>query len=199
MKNFCLYILLGWFASLQCLCAEKEPVKDADIQKVYVIFKTHLDVGFTDWGSKVIDTYTYNFIPAVLNLSEEIMKDSLSQIDYPWTCGSWLIWNYLERASNENGQRMKEAIGRGDFTWHAMPFTMQVELCDSAMLSAALNISKNWICFWTENDCCKNNGCTRCHEGYFCLKAEWDSVVACRDKSGCSCGTISGDISLEEC
>lgn len=142
MKNFCLYILLGWFASLQCLCAEKEPVKDADIQKVYVIFKTHLDVGFTDWGSKVIDTYTYNFIPAVLNLSEEITKDSLSQIDYPWTCGSWLIWNYLERASNENGQRIKEAIGRGDFTWHAMPFTMQVELCDSAMLSAALNISK---------------------------------------------------------
>ena len=142
MKIFCLYTLLGWFASLQCLCAEKEPVKDADIQKVYVIFKTHLDVGFTDWGSKVIDTYTYNFIPAVLNLSEEIMKDSLSQIDYPWTCGSWLIWNYLERASNENGQRMKEAIDRGDFTWHAMPFTMQVELCDSAMLSAALNISK---------------------------------------------------------
>ena len=38
MKNFCLYILLGWFASLQCLCAEKEPVKDAVIVKCFANF-----------------------------------------------------------------------------------------------------------------------------------------------------------------
>ena len=48
----------------------QQSVGNARIDKVYLIFKTHLDVGFTELGSKVVDTYNHEFIPAALKLSE---------------------------------------------------------------------------------------------------------------------------------
>lgn len=115
--------------------------KEADIEKIFVVFKTHLDIGFTELSGKVADTYHHHFIPAALDLTETLAKDSLS-LRYAWTTGSWLIWNYLERADYDNRRRMEEAIRRGDFGWHALPFTMQVELCDSALMSAAFSLSE---------------------------------------------------------
>lgn len=113
-----------------------------EIDKILIVYKTHLDIGFTDLGSRVIDTYNYQFIPSVLDLSDSFTKDSASKIKYPWTTGSWLIWNYLKRGTNEETHRIEEAIRRGDFWWHAMPFTLQVELCDSSLLSAACSLSE---------------------------------------------------------
>ncbi|MCD7936857.1 MAG: DUF5054 domain-containing protein [Tannerellaceae bacterium] len=114
---------------------------DETIDKVYVIFKTHLDVGFTELGSKVVDTYNHFFIPGALALSEQFAQED-GNIRYPWSTGSWLIWNYLEKASGENRTRMEEAIRRGDFRWHAMPFTTQVELADSSLFSLGLTLSQ---------------------------------------------------------
>ena len=34
------------------------------VKKVYLIFKTHLDIGFTDYASAVLDRYITEFIPA---------------------------------------------------------------------------------------------------------------------------------------
>lgn len=112
-----------------------------DVEKIFVVFKTHLDIGFTELAGKVASTYHHEFIPAAFKLSEALATDS-SSLGYPWTTGSWLIWDYLEQSRNVNCRRMEEAIRRGDFAWHAMPFTMQVELCDSALLFAAFSLSE---------------------------------------------------------
>lgn len=130
-------ILLALITIMPVNAQQKE-----EIDKILIIYKTHLDIGFTDLGSKVIDTYNHQFIPSVLDLSKSFKEDSVSGIKYPWTTGSWLIWNYLERSTGEDSRRMEEAIRRGDFGWHAMPFTLQVELCDSSLLSAACSLSE---------------------------------------------------------
>ena len=45
----------------------------ASIKRVHVVFKTHLDIGFTDLGKNVIERYMEHFIPR------------------PWSCpSSWL-------------------------------------------------------------------------------------------------------------
>lgn len=129
--------------SFTSLLVSAQSAENKDITKVYLVFKTHLDIGFTELSSKVIDTYNREFIPSALALSEELSKGENEGTTYPWTTGSWLIWNYLQNASGNNRQRMEKAIQRGDFWWHAMPFTLQTELCDSSLLSTALMLSEN--------------------------------------------------------
>ena len=45
---------------------------DENVEKVLVIFKTHLDIGFTDMAATVIKTYFEKFIPNVMSLTEQI-------------------------------------------------------------------------------------------------------------------------------
>lgn len=53
---------------------------NTEVEKVYVVFKTHLDVGFTDWSSVVIDRYINEFIPKALDLSERLAEEGRSGI-----------------------------------------------------------------------------------------------------------------------
>ncbi|MDO9542401.1 MAG: hypothetical protein Q7J98_08775, partial [Kiritimatiellia bacterium] len=41
------------------------------ITKVHVIFKTHLDIGFTDLAANVIEKYLNVFIPSAVSLAME--------------------------------------------------------------------------------------------------------------------------------
>lgn len=113
---------------------------DENIKEVKLIFKTHLDIGFTDLDRNVTRTYLQEFIPAALDLSEK-NESSGSELKYPWTTGSWLLWKYMNGSSAANVKRIESAINRKDFYWHAFPFTMQAELCDSSLFSAAFGIS----------------------------------------------------------
>ena len=70
---------------------------DQAIKKVHLIFKTHLDVGFTNLASKVIKTYMEEFIPGALSLSENLRQKNQKD-RFVWTTGSWLIYEFLEKA-----------------------------------------------------------------------------------------------------
>lgn len=58
------------------------------VQRVYLVFKTHLDIGFTDLGSSIVDKYLHSFIPNAIKRGYE-MKNT--KTPYVWTTGSWLI------------------------------------------------------------------------------------------------------------
>jgi hypothetical protein len=110
------------------------------VENVHVIFKTHLDIGFTDLSENVIRTYFESFIPAALSLSERFRKQGRKD-RFIWTTGSWLIYEYLEQAIPDNRRRMEEAIVAGDIVWHGLPFTTHSELIDDSlfMLGTALS------------------------------------------------------------
>lgn len=134
----CLCLLGGL---TQAVMAQSLDTGNQNVEKVFVAFKTHLDIGFTGLSRDITALYQNEFIPAALDLSERLNKDAASG-SYAWTTGSWLVWDYLEHASIDQSARMEAAIRRGDFWWHAFPFTMQVELCDSSLLSTSLSISE---------------------------------------------------------
>ena len=115
---------------------QKEPVK-----KVHLIFKTHLDIGFTDLASDVIRTYFEHFIPSAISLSEQMRKND-NMDHFVWTTGSWLIYEYLERASANNRRRMERAIENGDIVWHGLPFTTHSELMDNSLFLLSTRFSK---------------------------------------------------------
>lgn len=107
--------------------------------QVLVVFKTHLDVGFTDSAAAVRNGYLRHFIPAVLRLARETRQ---SKERYVWTTGSWLVYRFLEEATPRLRREMEEAVEEGDFHWHALPFTTHSELMPPDLFRAGLFFSQ---------------------------------------------------------
>jgi hypothetical protein len=112
-----------------------------DISIVHLLFKTHLDVGFTDFAENVLNKYFNYFLPSALLLAKNSrINDHKNR--FIWTTGSWLIYEYLERADSNQRKQMEQAIEAGDVVWHGLPFTYHTELLPSSMLHAGINLSK---------------------------------------------------------
>ena len=131
---FTFFIFLGIAGCMAQASGEK-------IEKVYVAFKTHLDVGFTDLSSVVTERYVHDFIPKAIEVSERLRADG-SGDRYVWTTGSWLIWKYLRTASPEAVKQLEEAIGRGDIVWNSVPYTVESETMTRELFETCLLLSK---------------------------------------------------------
>lgn len=106
--------------------------------EILVVFKTHLDLGYTDLAANIEKKYIENYIPHALDLAEK-MKGSADE--FIWTTGSWLIQRFLD-SSDENRSRMEKAIEDGLISWHALPFTMHIEMMDKPLYEYGLTLSK---------------------------------------------------------
>lgn len=108
------------------------------MKKVYVISKTHLDLGFTDYAENVRQQYINSYIPNAVQLAKKV--NTVDKKKFVWTTGSWIIKEALKYGSEDNKQELQEAIKRGDVVPHALPFTMHTELLDSDTLEYGLSI-----------------------------------------------------------
>ena len=106
------------------------------IKKVYVISKTHLDIGFTDLAENVVNTYIYKYLPNVVKTCNEL-KDT--DTPYTWTVSPWVLTEALKK---DDGT-LEKAIKDGLISWHSMPFTPFSESMSPELLEYALSISEN--------------------------------------------------------
>lgn len=113
---------------------------NTSVEKVYVVFKTHLDVGFTDLSSVVTQRYITEFIPKALDVSERLRAENASE-RYVWTTGAWLIWKYLHTASPKDVKRLETAIHRGDIVWNSVPYTVESESMNRDLFETSLLLS----------------------------------------------------------
>ena len=111
-------------------------------RKVHLVFKTHLDIGFTDLAAKVRRLYHERFIPSALDTGEHFHAESPDQKMFVWTTGAWLIWDYLNSQPQDRVRRLERAIERGLIRWHALPFTTHSELMSPALFRAGLSFSR---------------------------------------------------------
>lgn len=111
------------------------------INRVHVIFKTHLDVGFTDLAHRVVERYLTEFIPQAIQLAQTLARE-VPDAPFRWTLGSWLVYEFLERASADQRRLMEDAISTGYLKWHALPFTTHTEFMDAELFRAGLTYSK---------------------------------------------------------
>ena len=106
------------------------------VKEVIIAFKTHLDIGYTNYASVVTEKYLSEFIPNALKIAEEL-KDT--DTPFIWSCGSWLIWEGLKRDADG---RLERAIRDGLIKWHALPFTSHTELMNEELFKYGLSLSK---------------------------------------------------------
>lgn len=110
------------------------------INKVHLIFKTHLDVGFTDYAREVVKGYFEDFIPGAIKTAQ-VMRERGKR--FIWTTGSWLIYEYLDQTSKKQRALLEQAIQAGDIVWHGLPFTTHTELMDAPLFRFGLSLSQD--------------------------------------------------------
>ena len=107
------------------------------MRKILLVFKTHLDLGFTDLAETVRQRYLTQFIPQALALAR---KTRNTDHRFVWTIGSWLLEEY--RRSVPCPAELDEAVAQGDIRWHALPFTTHTEYMTPELFQYGLSISK---------------------------------------------------------
>ncbi len=75
-----------------------------NIKKVFVIHKTHLDIGFTDSAQAVLHRYMETFIPGAIATAHACNRNG--EKNFVWTVGSYLIELYLEKSCSARPLRM---------------------------------------------------------------------------------------------
>lgn len=110
--------------------------------RIHVVHKTHLDVGFTDTAANVLRRYREEYIPEAIRLASAL-RDEFGEPKFVWTTGAWLITHALECSAPADRERLHQAILDGLVVWHALPFTLETELLRRPILDASLQYSKD--------------------------------------------------------
>ncbi len=106
------------------------------MKKVFVVSKTHLDLGFTDYAESIRRKYIDTFIPEAIELAEKVNTDGKKY--FIWTTGSWIIKEALK--DEKCKAKLEKALREGNIVPHAMPFTTHTELLDGDSLDYGLSI-----------------------------------------------------------
>ncbi|WP_308466101.1 DUF5054 domain-containing protein [Rathayibacter soli] len=110
------------------------------IKTVHVVFKTHLDLGFTGYAADVVDKYENDYIPKAIALAEQL-AESDSGTSFIWTTGSWLINHVLEAGSPAQVEQLERAIRAGHIAWHGLPVSTHTEAMDPLLFDYGLSIA----------------------------------------------------------
>jgi hypothetical protein len=113
---------------------------DPAIKRVLVMFKCHFDAGFIDTQANVVSWYFERYFPKAIQTAAALRQEGNDR--YVWTTGSWLIYQYLEKAAPTQRRQMEQALSSGDIAWHAIPFTWQTELMDPSLIAGGLGFSQ---------------------------------------------------------
>lgn len=107
------------------------------MDEIILVFKTHLDLGFTDFAQKIRRRYLEEFIPAALALAKQTRG---REERFVWTVGAWLFQQY--RAFCGDSEGLEEAVRQGDIRWHGLPFTTHTEYMTPELLESGLGLSR---------------------------------------------------------
>lgn len=108
------------------------------MKKVFVVSKTHLDLGFTDYAENIKQKYLNSFIPEAISLAEHVNTSDKKY--FVWTTGSWLLKEMIVNADGIQKEKLITAIKNGNIAPHAMPFTTHSELLDYDTFDYGLSI-----------------------------------------------------------
>jgi len=115
------------------------PPNPSSVKHVSIVFKCHLDVGFTNTQAAVKRKYFDVYYPQAIRTAAAAR--TAGPDSYIWTTGSWMLYEYLEQATSQQRRDMEKSIAAGDIAWHALPFTWQTEMLDPSMITGALAFS----------------------------------------------------------
>lgn len=110
------------------------------VKRVHVVFKTHLDIGYTARPWAVVDRFLDNHVPAAIATSRMLRERGGTEM-LTWTLGSWVVDQALTRVGADQQRLVEEAVNEGFITWHGLPLSLHSELLDSRLFESGLGIA----------------------------------------------------------
>lgn len=116
-------------------------VKPAKIEHVWVVFKTHLDIGYTDRIEEVLKSYRINMMEGALKVVDASRNLPVEQ-RFSWTLAGWPLTHVLgPQQDADRRTRIEQAVREGAIAFHALPFTTHTETQDLEDLVRGLGFS----------------------------------------------------------
>lgn len=94
--------------------------------KIFLVFKTHFDIGFTDLASTIIRQYAERMLPEVIETCDRTAD--MGALHYVWTMPSWPLTVMQQNAALRPD--LDRLVKNGQIVWHALPFTSHFDFSD---------------------------------------------------------------------
>jgi len=139
-------LIMASFLFLADLCGQsakvlpaEDPVKN-QVTDIVIVFKMHVDIGYTDWAEGVLQKYSHEMLEETLR--SIYLTSSLPNSDkFVWTIPGWPLKYMLEHSTPENKVMLEKAIIDERIVPHALPFTFETEASDLENLVRGLSIT----------------------------------------------------------
>jgi alpha-mannosidase len=112
------------------------------VTDVWVVFKTHFDLGFTDLPENVFKRYREEMMDKALGVVEK-NKAQPKEKQFAWTVPGWPLYAQIlgPLQNPERKARIEKAIKEGSIVVHGLPFTTHTESLDYEDLVRGLGYS----------------------------------------------------------
>ena len=134
-------IVVASLILLAALAASAAAAAPPQSQHVWVVFKTHFDIGYTDTVADVLRKYR-------VQMMDNAMADHRKQTQLPpekrfaWTVPGWPLAHILgPQQSRPAGPRHRQAVREGALAVQALPFSLHTESCELEDLVRGLQFS----------------------------------------------------------
>jgi hypothetical protein len=125
---FLFFIVAGVNAQIAAVAVD-EGEKSSNVTDIVVVFKMHVDVGYTDWAEGVLQKYTEEMLDKTLASIDETAQLPKSE-QFVWTLPGWPLEYMLENSIGERKVRLEKAVKEQRIVPHALPFTFETEASD---------------------------------------------------------------------
>lgn len=102
------------------------------VHEVIVVFKTHFDIGYTDFASNVVQRYRTSMIDQALKVVDQNRALPASQ-QFVWTIPGWPMTQIARDWPGQTPARQERILAAfkdGHFVVHALPFSTHTELLE---------------------------------------------------------------------
>lgn len=110
------------------------------VSDIVVVFKMHVDIGYTSWAEGVLQKYSHEMLDETLKSIDNTSTLPGSE-QFVWTIPGWPLQYMLDHCSPDNKPRLEKAIREGRIVPHALPFTFETEASDLENLVRGLSVT----------------------------------------------------------
>ncbi|MDF2962053.1 MAG: hypothetical protein K0S39_3788 [Paenibacillus sp.] len=98
------------------------------LEKIYVVFKTHFDIGFTGWVADVVQRYRTEMLKEVIDICDKTKNNEANE-KYVWTMSAWPLLQSLQGSDGQDKASALQFLNNRQLIWHMLPYTTHTEFC----------------------------------------------------------------------
>jgi len=117
-----------------------EGSQNQKVTDIVVVFKMHVDIGYTNWAEGVLQKYSNEMLDETLKSIDETSDLPLSE-QFVWTIPAWPLKYMLENTPVHKKIRLEKAIQEKRIVPHALPATYETEASDLESLVRGLSMA----------------------------------------------------------